>query len=422
MKKKFLTGMALAVSATLAVGLAGCSSGGSEGADGDVITIGRILPLSGPLAGTGTRVAEGSEIARQLVNEDGGINGMQVEYTDIDAPDEEGARRGAERLLNEDIDVVLGTFGSALALAAIPVITGEGGLYWETGASAVAITNGDNDNIYRVSSTAAQIGSDAVDFAADVLAEKLGKAPGDLTVAWAGVNNTYGSDVLAGVQESADENGMDIVLEEAYPMDSADLTSVALKIRDAAPDVLVLTSYDADAAALGRAMRAADAAPPAVIGSGGGHVNEAWMESMGDSGNGFFNVGFTSQLNPEGLEPEAKELYDRFVARFAEENDGAEPGAFDMNGFVGAMALFDTMQQADEITPEAIAAAADEMSLEERTLIDGTGLAFDENGQNERAFYFVSQWQNGEIVPVYPADLALSEPANVPLPAWGEAR
>ncbi|WP_017883725.1 hypothetical protein [Leucobacter sp. UCD-THU] len=50
------------------------------------------------------------------------------------------------------------------------------------------------------------------------------------------------------------------------------------------------------------------------------------------------------------------------------------------------------------------------------------GLAFDENGQNERAFYFVSQWQNGEIVPVYPADLALSEPANVPLPAWGEAR
>lgn len=422
MNQKFIAGMALTAAAALA--LAGCSSsnGGTSSESGDSVVIGRILPLTGPLAGTGNRVADGSEIARQIINEDGGINGVTVEFKTEDAPDDESARKAAERMLNADIDVVLGTFGSSLALAAIPVITGEGGLYWETGASAVAITSGEYDNVYRASKTAGDIGVDSVTFAAEQLAEKIGKAPEEMKVAWAGVNNSYGTDVMNGVNDTAEKFGMDVALNAAYPLDSSDLTSVALQIRDAAPDLLVLTSYDADAAALGRAMRAADVAPPIIIGSGGGHVNEAWIEAMGDSGNGFFNVGFSSQLNSDGLSPQAQTYYDEFIERYAEANNGARPGAFDMNGFMGAMALFNTMRAADDLTPEGIAAAADAISLEDRTGVDGSGLKFNENGQNERALFFVSQWQNGEIVPVFPADLALAEPVNVPLPGWNETR
>lgn len=421
MKKKLVAGVALTAAAALA--LVGCSSGGDSGGNNsDSVVIGTILPLTGPLAGTGTRVAAGAEIARQIVNEDGGINGVTVEFKSEDAPDDESARKAAERMLNEEIDIVLGTFGSSLALAAIPVITGEGGLYWETGASAVAITNGEYDNVYRASLTAGDIGVDSVKFAAEQLSDTLGKAPEDMTVAWAGINNSYGTDVMNGVNDTAEELGMDVVLNAPYPLDSSDLTSVALQIRDAAPDLLVLTSYDADAASLGRAMRAADVAPPVIIGSGGGHVNEAWIEAMGDSGNGFFNVGFSSQLNTDGLSEEAAAYYDEFVSRYEEANGGAHPGAFDMNGFMGAMALFDTMKAADDLTPEGIAAAADAMDLADRTGVDGSGLKFNENGQNERALFFVSQWQNGEIVPVFPADLALAEPTNVPLPGWNDAR
>ncbi|WP_234058012.1 ABC transporter substrate-binding protein [Microbacterium sp. NFH-22A-Y] len=425
MKKTLLTGLALALTAATAIGLAGCSApngSGEGGGSGETLTVGRILPLTGPLAGLGTRVAAGSEIARQIINEEGGINGVSIEFKDQDAPDEEAARRAAERLLNEDVDIVLGSYGSAIALAAIPVITGEGGLYWETGASAVAITDGTYDNVYRYASTAQQLGADAVNFSADVIAEKLGKAPGDLKIAWAGVNNTYGSDVLTGMKAVADADGMEFVLEEAYPVDSSDLTSVALKIRDSAPDVLVLTSYDADAAALGRALRAADVTPPAIIGTGGGHVNEAWMEAMGDSGNGFFNVGFTPAVNSEGLTPEAKSTYEKFVEKFKATNNGEAPGTFDMNGFAGAMALFEAMKQAEDLTPDGIAAAADALDLPERSMPDGLGVKFDANGQNERSFFFVGQWQDGEMVPVYPLDLGLGEPRSIPLPGWNEAR
>lgn len=420
--KRLLRGLVLTLSAATALSLVGCASGGSEEASGDSIVVGRILPLTGPLAGTGTRVGDGSEIARQIVNDAGGINGVSVTYETVDAPDDEAARKGAERLLNEEVDIVLGTFGSSLALAAIPVITGEGGLYWETGASAVAITGGEYDNVYRVSQTAGDIGIDSVTYAAEQLSEKIGKKPEDMRVAWAGVNNSYGTDVMNGVNDTAKSFGMDVVLNASYPLDSADLTSVALQIRDADADLLVLTSYDADAAALGRAMRAADITPPIIIGSGGGHVNQAWTEAMGDSGNGFFNVGFSSQLNSEGLSPEAKTNYDEFLKRYADSHNGEAPGAFDMNGFMGAMALFDTMKAAEELTPAGIAEAADSIDLEARTGVDGSGLSFNENGQNERALFFVSQWQDGKIVPVFPADLGLAEPQNVPLPGWNEDR
>lgn len=422
MNKKFMAGIAL--SAVAAITLAGCSSGsgGEASGDGDSMVIGRILPLTGSLAGPGNRVADGSEIARQIINDAGGINGVTIEYQTEDAPDEEGARKAAERLLNDEIGVVLGTFGSSLALAAIPVITGEGGLYWETGASAIAITSGEYDNVYRTANTAEDIGVDSVTFAANELSEKIGKKPEDMTVAWAGVNNSYGTDIMNGVNATAEGFGMEVLLNAAYPADSADLTSVALKIRDAAPDLLVLTSYDADAAALGRAMRAADVTPPIIIGSGGGHVNEAWIEAMGNSGNGFFNVGFSSQLNTDNLDDDAKANFDEFVKRYGETHDGDAPGAFDMSGFTGAMDLFEVMKTTDDLTAEGIAAAADSIDLPERSGPDGSGIKFNENGQNDRALFFVSQWQDDEIMPVFPADLALSEPIDVPLPGWNETR
>lgn len=420
--KKLMSSVALVLSAVTAFALSGCSGSSNSAAPGDSVVIGRILPLTGPLAGTGNRVADGSEIARQIINENGGINGTKVEFKTIDAPDDEAARKGAESLLNEDINIALGTFGSSLALAAIPVITGAGGLYWETGASAVAITSGEYDNVFRFSKTARDIGVESVTFAADELAKELGKAPKDLRVAWAGVNNSYGTDVMNGVNDTAKEIGMDVVLNAPYPLATADLSSVALKIRDANPDVLVLTSYDADAAALGRALRAADYTPKVVIGSGGGHLNQAWIEAMGDSGNGFFNVGFSSQVNTAGLSKEAQGYYDEFMTRYADSHKGEKPGAFDMNGFAGAMALFATMKTAHELTAVSIADAARAMDTRDRTDVDGSGIKFNKNGQNDRSLFFVSQWQDGKIIPVFPKDLALADPIDVPLPAWDADR
>lgn len=417
--KKILHVATATATGALLIALSGCSGAGEGGsAEGGEITIGRLLPLSGALADLGTRVGNGAEAARIMANEDNCLGG-EFTWETVDAPDDQAARQGAERLMNEGVDIVYGTYGSSLSLAASPVVARAGGIYWEEGATAEEIADQGLDGFYRVSAAASALGSDAVDFAAEVVAPTLGEEPSALTVAFAGVNTSYGTDVLAGVKEAAEENGMEVVLEAAYATDATDLSSVALQLKDAAPDIIVLTNYPADGAVLGRALRAADVNPVAYIGTGGAHADPSWIEALGTSGNGFFNVGTAPELDPTGLLPEAQERNDEFAAVF-EEEFGAAPAGFDRMGFDAAWLLFETICAAGSTDPTAIKEAVAELDLPERSLLGGDGVLFDDRGQNERVGWIVSQWQDGALVPVAPLDLGVGDPTLIPLPQWGE--
>lgn len=405
--------------AALAIGLAGCSATGSagSGAEGGEIKIGRLLPLSGGLADLGTRVGNGAEVARIMANEDNCL-GSEFVWETVDAPDDQAARQGAERLVNNGIDIVYGTYGSSLALAASPVVARAGGIYWEEGAAAEDFTDQGLDGVYRVSATASNLGIDAVNFAADTIAPTLGVDPSSLTIAFAGVNTSLGSDVLTGVKETAEELGMEVVAELQYATDATDLSSVALQLKNANPDIVVLNNYPPDGAVLGRAMRAADLNPKAFIGTGGGHADPSWAEAMGADGDGFFNVGTAPELDFSGLSDEAQERNDEFMRIFNEEF-GAEPAGFDRMGFDAAWLLFDTICEAGSTDPAAIKEAVKKIDMSERSLLGGDGVKFNEKGQNERVAWIISQWQDGKLVPVGPEDLAIGTPIMIPRPAWG---
>ena len=51
------------------------------------IKIGALFPLSGPMALLGEEQFRGVEIAREMVNEKGGVLGGQIVYAKADAPD-----------------------------------------------------------------------------------------------------------------------------------------------------------------------------------------------------------------------------------------------------------------------------------------------------------------------------------------------
>ncbi|WP_158251107.1 ABC transporter substrate-binding protein [Cryobacterium sp. Y11] len=411
----------ISAAAVLVLALAACSESGTSGAgdaEGGEIKIGRLLPLSGGLADLGNRVGNGAEAARIMANKDNCLNAEFV-WATVDAPDDQAARQGAERLMNEGVDIVYGTYGSSLALAASPVVARAGGIYWEEGATAEALVDQDLDGFYRISAAASAMGSDAVDFAAEVLAPELGVDPSELTIAFAGVNTSYGEDAFAGVNEAAEEHGMEVVLEAVYATDSTNLSSVALQLKDAAPDIVVLTNYPPDGAVLGRALRAADVNPLAFIGTGGAHADSSWVEAMGTTGNGFFSSGPAAEIELTGLLPDAQERNTEFVATF-EEEFGSQPAGFDRMGFDAAWLLFDTICSAGSTDPAAIKKAVAKLDLPERSLLSGDGVSFDDRGQNERAGWIVSQWQDGILVPVAPLDLGVREPALIPLPQWSE--
>jgi branched-chain amino acid transport system substrate-binding protein len=74
----------------------------------------------------------------------------------------------------------------------------------------------------------------------------------------------------------------------------------------------------------------------------------------------------------------------------------------------------------DPMDPESIMEAAAKVDEPLGSLPNGWGVKFDESGQNTLAEPSVQQWQDGELVVVYPEKLATADPILIPLPAWNE--
>jgi len=68
----------------------------------DPIRIGVLLPLTGPLAKNGIENWEAMQIARDMINERGGINGRKIEYLQGDANTPNAAISETERLISKD--------------------------------------------------------------------------------------------------------------------------------------------------------------------------------------------------------------------------------------------------------------------------------------------------------------------------------
>src|SRR5262244_3494029 len=68
----------------------------------DPIKIGVLLPVTGPFAKNGIENWEAMQIARDMINERGGVNGRKIEYLQGDATSPNAAISETERLITKD--------------------------------------------------------------------------------------------------------------------------------------------------------------------------------------------------------------------------------------------------------------------------------------------------------------------------------
>jgi branched-chain amino acid transport system substrate-binding protein len=137
-RRKFLKG----AGAASAIALSGClgddgggngNGGGGNGSNGGTagnaggegtISVGFIESLTGPFAGPGQRRLWATRAARDRVNEEGGINGREIELIVRDTETDPGtATTRAQSLINEEnIELMCGTFSSSVCLAVAPIV------------------------------------------------------------------------------------------------------------------------------------------------------------------------------------------------------------------------------------------------------------------------------------------------------------
>lgn len=403
---------AKALSVLMAIGLTACGTTDSGSSSGnDEIRIVTALPLSGPLADPGQDVLAGAKIARDMVNADGGVDGREVSFDEVDVPDPEAAVSEVNRSISQnDAKVVFCCYSSSISLAASQVTERNGVVMVEPSAISPEITARGFKNLLRPTASATTYAEVSVSGLESVL-PALGGDPAAVRAAIIYEHGSYGTAYAAAVNDGLKELGVPVVASQGYDPTSSDLTPLVLATKSARPDVILAASYTNDAILFTDQARQQGLEPKLIIGSGGGFSSQAFLKSQGPNAEGILEVSSSAVgISDSALSEQTAEARKEFYRRYEQEYDELVNNQA-LLGFDGMWALLRYIMPGaeDPTDPGALMEAAHATSETRGALPGGSGLKFDETGQNTEALVTMQQWQKGKLVTVFPEDASTSK-------------
>ena len=392
--RRGLAGIAAAVA--LALGNAPASAQG-------VLKIGAINPYSGPMALYGDELTRGFELAVARANAAGGVLGRQIQIVRGSATNPQEGIAAVEQLVGRDkVEILVGTYVTAISNAASEAALSNGKLYWETNALARDLTDRGLPNFARSGPASDAFAQRSVEGAIKLVADRLGKAPGDLKVWLEHEDSAFGTSIVREQQRLLKEAGVTHVGVGAHSARALDLSDSILRARNFGPDLWLSTAYVADHNLLLRTAREQAFKPGAMMLVGTGDTFET-LDAVGkDALEGVLLVSYPRADVSEAYAPGAAGFLAAYRAKY--DRDPIAPQA--MSAYVGMRVLLDCIAAAGATDYERVLAAAARMDKPFGTYETGYGLKFDKTMQNIRALPLIAQWQGGRVVAVYPAEAA----------------
>lgn len=218
--------------------LAACGDDDSEGggsADADsTFQIYALAPTSGPLAAPGAQVKAGLEAAVAVINENGGIDGKQVELkVDDDAGDPTQVAARVQQVLQSDDkpDLIVPGLTSTESVAALPLTNQEGVL---AAGPAASTEMAEFDQFLSGTPTAL----DASKAALKTIADSGAKTVGVLVV-----DNVSGTSAAGDFDKYAGDFGLTITGSEKIAADATDASAQLERLKSDDPDALLYSGF-----------------------------------------------------------------------------------------------------------------------------------------------------------------------------------
>jgi len=334
------------------------------------VKIGFIGPLTGDVAYIGENIKFALEIARDKINQSGGINGREVELIFEDGKcDPTQAVNSANKLINIDkIFAIIGGVCSSETLAIAPLAE-QNKVILISPASTNPDISKSGDYIFRV----VPPDNFQAKFAAEYVINKL-------KIKKAAILSCL-SDWCVGLKNSFKDNfiklGGEIVSEEEFKQDETDLKTQLIKIKIKNPDLIYFVAYTQSTIAglkqikelgINSTIFGADAWSDPII----------W-QSVGQLGEGAI---FT--------EPANKNLPEWFVQEMNKKTGGNEINIYAPRAYDALMILVEAMKNGN-FNPEKVKNNLYQIK-------DFQGIAdiytFDENGDPIKAIYSVKKISN----------------------------
>jgi branched-chain amino acid transport system substrate-binding protein len=254
------------IALTLAVAAAGCAGDDDTGSEGEPISIGVNVELSGPASVLGRAYADAAKLRARLLNEQkGGILGRPIELvvSDNRSDQTEALTLTQELTEREDAVAMIGPGTSPTSLAAMGAILKSGVPTFSLGsAEAIVAPAGERPNVFKTTPDR--------DVAARAIADDLARR-GLRRVGLLSTNNPYGDDGLQAVERLDAEGVIDLVAAEKFEEEDPDTTPQLRRLLDADPEALIVWAIPPGAPTVRRdAVEKLDVEVPMYFDSGAG--------------------------------------------------------------------------------------------------------------------------------------------------------
>jgi len=247
---------ALLICLVLSLGLLAGPSAAAP--SGPPVRIGSALSLTGPSASLAIFRKVAGEIAVEQLNRKNGLLGRPVEWTVLDDQSKpELTRSHYERLITLDkVDLVMGAFGTASILAAIPVVQRYQKLFVTDSMAMPHLST------YDMHFPGSGVGQDPARTFPTTVYEALaatGRPPKTIAIVTSKFPSVYF--ISVGARNLAATRGMDVVLYLEFEVGTRDFGPIAARIKDANPDFLWVGALGLDGNMLLDALKKIDYGP-----------------------------------------------------------------------------------------------------------------------------------------------------------------
>lgn len=343
MKKKIVAVMC----SLLLVGsiLCGCGSGGK-----DTIKIGAVVPITGDVPALGESAKNGYQLAVDAINEKGGILGKQVEIIFEDDENQPGkAPTVAQKLIDQDgVTGILGATNSKCSIPMGPICTQNAVPMVSPTSTNEKVTVEGGDYVFRACFIDPFQGSALASFARDELKAE------NVAVLYNNADD-YSKGLAEAFMEAFQANGGIIVAEESYGAGESDFNAQLTNIKEAEPDVLVMTDFYSTVGLIAKQARALGI--EAVFLGGDGWDSTDLVEIGGDAMEGaYYSVFYTSD--------DTSEAVTQFKEAYGAAYDGSVPDGYAALSYDAAMILMDAIERAGSTDGEAVRKALTETDLD----------------------------------------------------------
>lgn len=394
--------------ACLAMTLAACSVGGSSGSGSQgPITIGVSLSLSGDFSADGKAFQQGYQLWADDINAKGGLLGRQVKLVFLsDASSPQQVTTNYQTLITQNkVDLLFGPFSTLLTKPASVIANRYGYALVEGAGGGPSVFTQGLHNVFDVS---LPVANNLVSYANYIAALPAGQRP--TSAAYATEDDPFTQPQVDTAKQILEAAGVTTAYYKVYPAETTDFTPIAAGIIGSKAQIVVAGTLLPDISAFIQDFHQQHYNPKSLIATAGPDQGTQFLQAIGGAPTA------EGILVPNGWYPDLNapgngQMVQEYIAKYGGDKSGISsdvPEAYAV-GQVVAQAV----EQNKSLDQTKLIA-----TLHSGTFQSVQGpVKFDATGQNTQAQAYLFQWQNGQLIAVYPTNIATAS-LEYPKPNW----